>query len=136
MTEEKQRIAIAEACGIPIYEELGIRYKDSAENWGQSAEYTAQKCANYQRQGLGCELIKRKQTVDEFDPLHDLNAIITALANYEWEIYTCGEGYGCRIYGQGKPLVPRPPIVQITGENLCPVIAEAFLRAVQKWDEE
>lgn len=58
--------------GWKLQEELGIRYADGSESWGQSPEYTAQKCQNYQRQGLGCTLIKR-QIVGDFDPTTDMN---------------------------------------------------------------
>jgi len=76
LTDQEKRIKVAEACGIPLIEELGIRYKDGLESWGNSPEYTAQKCANYQRQGVGCELIKRQVPGDsDFDPQNDLNAM-------------------------------------------------------------
>ncbi len=76
MTDQEKRIKMAEACGIPLVEELGIRYKNGSESWGNSPEYTVQKCENYQLHGVGCELIKRKVPADsDFDPQNDLNAM-------------------------------------------------------------
>lgn len=121
MTHEAQRIAIAEACGKAIYEELGIRYKDGMESWGQSAEYTAQKCANYQRQGLGCELIKRKQTDQDFDPLNDLNVM------HESEKVLTGE--------QAWEYVQ---LLAVDGQGWCATAAqraEAFLKTLKLWKE-
>lgn len=86
MTTQEQRIEFAEEMGIPIIEELGILYKDGQRSFGNSAEYTAQKCANYQRQGLGCELIKRK-TCGDFDPFtnaNDAEAIIEHMRGKGW----------------------------------------------------
>lgn len=65
------RIRVAELCGY-AYDELGILYKDGMRTFGNSEEYTRQKCANYQRQGLGCELVTRRTTDTDYP--RDLNA--------------------------------------------------------------
>lgn len=44
-----------------LEEEYGILYKENnRESWGNSPEYTISKVKNYQRQGINCELLKRK----------------------------------------------------------------------------
>ena len=64
--------------GYTLNQELGIRYKDGTESWGNSPEYTAQKCAHYQKQGLGCELITRED-LDGFSPTYDPAAAMQVL---------------------------------------------------------
>lgn len=74
MTPEEKNVKLAELRGT-ARNELGIHYKDRAPHYsfGNSEEYTRQKCANYQRQGINCELVER--SVADEDYCNDLNAV-------------------------------------------------------------
>ena len=64
MTNDEVNKIIAEYMGIT---EMAIYYIDDG-SWcgGQSLEYATQKCANYKRQGINCELRERVIVKDEY----------------------------------------------------------------------
>jgi hypothetical protein len=77
-SETKLNAAIAEKLGT-AREELGIKYPDGRFSFGNTENYTSQKCANYQSQGMACELVTR--TVSDEDYVHDANTRAEILAS-------------------------------------------------------
>ena len=114
LTQEQKNRLIAEACGT-AYRALGIRYKDGTKSFGQSEEYTRQKCANYQRQGLGCELIEEMRTTEDY--FADLNACHDAWLNLPQDKK--------RMFEQNLQVV----MMKSGGENDWLVCASATMRA-------
>lgn len=66
--------------------EYGIRYKTGRDSWGQSEEYTRQKCENYIAQGVAERLIARPD-LKGFDPsgeIGDAWQVIQKLRDTHW----------------------------------------------------
>lgn len=115
MTEQDQKIEIAELCGWSQIE-------DRSESLMMSAGFSV---FGYPPQGA---VIGRKEPLPDF--LYDLNAMFTPLKDYSWEIGTCGHGYFVWIFLSGGIAVTRE-----TGPELCPAIAKCLLRATGRWKE-
>lgn len=130
MKPEEINVAIAEAVGT-VREELGIKYPDGCFSFGNSEEYTRQKCANYQSRGMACELVTRK--VSDEDYYEDLNAIhgavqklnINQLSDYLDHLdKVCVPVHIC-------PTTHSLAVIEATAPQRC----EALLKTLGKWVE-
>lgn len=63
------------------------------------------------------------------DYLNDLNAMHEPLrqSGYSWTIHTCDAGYRVLIFK--SPEQGEDKLADCVGDELCPIIAEAFLKA-------
>lgn len=66
-TEELDSWIAEHVMGQKLPTEIGFRYLDGRENWGNSPEYTVQKYTNYKAQGVADCLLERPNN-SEFSP--------------------------------------------------------------------
>lgn len=138
MTPEKQRIAIAEACGwtwkARVYQPRAkwlfppnvMPRFDGSTHWlgnivGEFEPCDPPETITFNPFGSDCP-----------DYLNDLNAMMEAFKHLgrHWQIAQVEDGFVCTIqFG------PRNKDVVVGGLELCPVMAEAFLRTLNLWED-
>jgi hypothetical protein len=64
--------------GCELEKEIGFRYNDGTESWGNSPEYTVQKFNKYKSEGIADCLLERPNTY-EFQPSTDPAAAMMVL---------------------------------------------------------
>ena len=114
MSPEKQRIAIAEACGWDFD-------PSQAREWGSRGKWVSAP--------NGAPSLVFKHSIPDYP--NDISAMFRAFGKLgrHWEIKQAEDGYVCRIqFGRSNA------DITVAGLELAPVMVEAFLRTVGKWE--
>ena len=133
MSPEKQQIAIAEACGIPLYQDRWLySYNEgqttSRGHISREAAITDAKSHNVFREPTG---YRKRTTLPDY--LSDLNAMneaekvltVEQHSEYQWRLR-------CIIAGKEIRGITDFELLHATAAQR----AEAFLRTIGKWEEE
>ena len=123
MSPERQRIAIAGAIGAVRGSALGYTHGQANELYLSDPDGGYHDLADWS---------KKYRWLRLYDPLNDFNAMFEAFKHLgrHWQIAQVHDGYYCSIqFGKGgKDIV-------VAGLELLPVMSEAFLRALNIWEE-